>query len=430
MKIFDECNSGENEIDKNYIVNQETTEILVKTFISEFNYTKKHASLYTNQNYTIIIYENRECVTELNLDMPKVDFKECYEKVKNEYNIDEELIISIINKKDKNGGQTYSSFYHPIYGFKLNAEEICKNETIEVKENLTSILSEKNENYETQTFLTEQGINIFDLNDPFYTDLCYDYDNPHYRDIPLNDRIATVYPDIPLCDEGCRINRIDLDTMTSSCDCKFNDISNSNIIKDNALLENVMGEVFDIINASNILVMKCYKYTFKYFTNSVGGIISTIALAGHLISSVIYFLVGAKNIKIYIYSIYEKFLSLIGKNGIDTPTSPPKRNIKNKSLKDEIIQNKKEVRFNAAVKNKENKKVKKKDFDSYSSIAKRKIKKEKPLLTNFDSKKSFKDVMIFREKFTKEEKIERNILTEKSKNSIKLRKKPNLILKE
>ena len=176
-----------------------------------------------------------------------------------------------------------------------------------------------------QAFLTEQGINIFDLNDPFYTDLCYDYDNPHYRDIPLNDRIATVYPDIPLCDEGCRINGIDLETMTSSCDCKFNDISNSNIIKDNALLENVMGEVFDIINASNILVMKCYKYTFKYFTNSVCGIISTIALAGHLISSVIYFLVGAKNIKIYIYSIYDKFLSLIGKNGIDVVSSPPKR---------------------------------------------------------------------------------------------------------
>ena len=88
------------------------------------------------KNYTIIIYENRECVTELSLDMPKVDFKECYEKVKNEYNIEEELIIVIINKKDKNGGQTYSSFYHPIYGFKLNAEEICKKETIEVKENL------------------------------------------------------------------------------------------------------------------------------------------------------------------------------------------------------------------------------------------------------------------------------------------------------
>ena len=92
-------------------------------------------------------------------------------------------------------------------------------------------------------------------------------------------------------------------------------------------------------------------------------------------------------------------------------------------MKDEIIKNKKEVPFNAAVKDKGNKKIKKKDFDSYSSIDKRKIKKEKPLLTNFDSKKSFKDVMIFREKSTKEEKIERNILTEKSKNSNKTKKK-------
>ena len=112
-------------MDKNHAINEETTKIFVDTFISEFNYTKKHITLHTNQDYTIIIYENRECITELSLEMPKVDFKECYEKVKNEYNINEELIIVIINKKDKNGGQTYYSFYHPQYGYKLNAEEIC-----------------------------------------------------------------------------------------------------------------------------------------------------------------------------------------------------------------------------------------------------------------------------------------------------------------
>ena len=78
----------------------------------------------------------------------------------------------IINTKDKNGGQTYYSFFHPESGFKLNAEEICKNETIVVSQNLTTILSESSQNFEIQSSLTEQGINIFDLNDPFYTDLC------------------------------------------------------------------------------------------------------------------------------------------------------------------------------------------------------------------------------------------------------------------
>ena len=39
--------------------------------------------------------------------MPKVDFKDCYDKVKREYNINEDLVIAIIDKKSKNNEQTY-----------------------------------------------------------------------------------------------------------------------------------------------------------------------------------------------------------------------------------------------------------------------------------------------------------------------------------
>ena len=52
--------------------------------------------------------------------------------------------------------------------------------------------------------LTEQGINIFDLNDPFYKDICYDFDNPFKRDIALRDRVREAYPNATLCEEGCR----------------------------------------------------------------------------------------------------------------------------------------------------------------------------------------------------------------------------------
>ena len=306
QEVEDKCTLGTNRMDNNIVINKETTETLVRTYISEFNYTKKHISLYTNKNYDIIIYENRDCVTELSLEMPKVDFKECYNKVKNEYGIQEELVIVIINSKDGNSGsQTFYSFFHPITGFKLNAENICKNETIVVNQNLTTKLSEQGEEkMEMQTFLTDQGINIFDLNDPFYTDLCYDFDNPSNRDIPLSQRISTIYPNVSLCDEGCKMDGIDLDTMTASCNCKFNDISESNVIKDNAFLDSAFGEVFDMISASNILVVTCYNYIFKYFSDSIGGIIAIAALVGHLISTIIYFTVGKNKIIVYIYIIY------------------------------------------------------------------------------------------------------------------------------
>ena len=442
-EIIDGCNLGKNQMDEKYNINQGTTEILVRTYLSEFNYTNNHVSLHTNKNYTIIIYENRECIKELSLDMPKVNFQECYDKVKTYYRLEEDLIIVIVDKKDKNNGQTFYSFFHPLSGYKLNAEEICKNETIVVTQNLTSILSENKESYELQSFLTDQGVNIFDLNDPFYTDLCYDFDNPSDKDIPLSDRIATVYPDVSLCDEGCQMNGINLENMTASCNCKFNDIANSNLIKDNAVLESVVGEVFDLIKSSNILVVTCYKYIFKHFTDSIGGMISIVAISGHLISTLIYFLVGSTKVKKYIYNIFEKFLSFVEKAGFNIESNPPKKSIKNKSLRDDLIKKKNEkkllVHFNASAKEKKRGNSPP-PADNLTKTEKRKILIDKPNMENYDIKNTEKEIIQFRNKneklvkmekaekstkSTKGSKKEKDILTIKTNKSAKSRLKKN-----
>ena len=169
--------------------------------------------------------------------MSKVDFQGCYDKVKNTYGIEEDLITTVVDKKSTNNPVSYYSFFHPKSGQKLEAENICKNDVIIVKENLSSILNENDSNYELQTSLTSQGINIFDMNDPFYTDLCFDFDNPQKRDIPLSDRIKNVFPNATLCGEGCQIDGINFEDMTSKCNCKFNDIANNQAIKDNAVLD-------------------------------------------------------------------------------------------------------------------------------------------------------------------------------------------------
>ena len=191
---------------------------------------------------------------------------------------------------------------------------------------------------------------------------------------------------------------IDLDTMTASCNCQFNDISNSNVIKDNALLDSVVGEVFDLISASNILVMTCYDYIFKYFSNSYGGIITLVSIAGHLVSATIYFVVGRNQIKVYVYNIYENFLSFIEKAGL-IKNAPPKKSIKNETLKDKLKNNKKGVNFNGSVKENPKNKTKLIAFDNHSE-GKRKIKIEKPQSGLYDSKNTYKEIIKFRETST------------------------------
>ena len=320
--------------------------------------------------------------------MPKVDFKQCYNKAKNEYRIQEELIIVIISFKDSNGDtQIYYSFFHPLTGYKLKAEEICKNETIVINKNLSSVLIEEGtESYALQTSLTEQGINIFDLNDPFYTDLCYNFDNPSNRDIPLSERISTIFPNASLCEQGCQMDGIDLETLVSSCNCQFKDMGYNDLIQGNAFLENAMGEVFDIINSSNILVMKCYQYIFKHFSRAFGGIIATIAIGLHSICTALYFIFGKNQIKLYIFNIYENFLSYIGKNNTNIQSFPPKKSIKNGQGNDKPSKNnKKGVHFDNNVKEKEIKRIK-------SHKNKNKLITNAPKIYDFDAKSSHQEI--------------------------------------
>ena len=322
------CTLGQNDL---HLINNnlDMIDTLIKTYISEFNYTNKHISQYKNENYTIIIYKNSSCIKELSLVMPNVDFKSCYKKVQDAYNISEDLIISVVDKKELVNPQTFFSFFHPISGEKLDADQICKDESIVIEENLNELLNENNSFYQVQTFLTDQGINIFDRNDPFFTDICYDFDNPLKKDIPLNSRVQDLFPNATLCDDGCQYTGINLADMTATCDCKFNDITNNAILKDNALLNGMMGEIFDLINSSNILVLKCFKYIFKHFSRSIGGWISLVLILAHITMVFLYFLLEISKMKIYLFSLTNRYITYISKQNLLEPEEPPKRNISN-----------------------------------------------------------------------------------------------------
>ena len=341
------CILGRNEIFLSQKDDLRIITVLVKTYISEFSYTNHYVSLYQNKNYSILIYKDSSCIKELKLEMPSVDFQSCYSKVQIAYNITEDLIIVIVDKKESQNPTTFYSFYHPKAGAKLDADTICKDEVIVVVESLNSVLDQNSSFYETQTSLASQGINIFDLNDPFFTDICYDFDNPIKKDIPLNDRVKDIYPDASLCDEGCQYKGVNLEDMTSTCDCKFNDITNSNLIKDNALINEAFGGVLDLINNSNIMVFKCSKYIFKHFSRSIGGWISLTLLISHTAMVSIFIFIGNANVTKYIFSITQNYISIISKSLKIKPRFPPRKAESNKKLKNKRLRLRQELNTNA-----------------------------------------------------------------------------------
>ena len=62
-------------------------------------------------------------------------------------------------------------------------------------------------------------INIFDINDLFFTDLCkpFDYQN---NDIILEDRFHFIYQNFSFCEKNCNNTNIDFEKKIVSCECK------------------------------------------------------------------------------------------------------------------------------------------------------------------------------------------------------------------
>ena len=50
--------------------------------------------------------------------------------------------------------------------------------------------------------------------------------------------------------------------MEAICECKYNHILYNDLIEENVLLSNTLGDLRDIISISNIDVFKCYKDVF------------------------------------------------------------------------------------------------------------------------------------------------------------------------
>ena len=298
---------------------------LVESYSNEFNYTNNYVSIHKNDKYHIAIYKNLSSLSELSLDVPLIDFSNCYKKIQNTYNMEEELIIAIVDRLDQDNPNTSYSIYHPISGEKLDAATICKDETILITEN--HFIDKDDPNYDLKMSLIKQNINIFDSQHSFFNDFCFNFENSKKRDIALTDRIKYYYQKTNLCDEGCKEISFSLETLKAKCDCQYNDIEKEEnkykqSIKDNNLLDAVAGDVLDLFNSSNLIIVKCYKYIFKYFYNSFGAILSLILLCFNIFFTVLFFTRELQKIKIYIYSLLENYLSLLSKS---KNNEPPKK---------------------------------------------------------------------------------------------------------
>ena len=172
-------------------------------------------------------------------------------------------------------------------------------------------------------YYSDLGIDVFNLEDEFFNDICYSYSEGG-SDMILNDRVADIYHNYSVCEDNCNYNKINLTENTVSCKCSIKTTVEVEVTPPK--LDTIIRDSF---RDSNLAVMKCYNVVFS-FNNKMGNIgffIFTTLVLLHLPFFIYYFIYNITSIRKFIFAEMGKFNYWFKTN------YPPKKDKSNKSLK-------------------------------------------------------------------------------------------------
>ena len=222
---------------------------------------------------------------------------ECENKLREKYTIpdNEELIILKIDlrRNDTASTQVEYQIYNPITKDVIDLSETeCKNITFKSPLWLDEDYKKKVKE------LYEKNFNIFDIEQDFYSDICFPYHAVDFdADLTLEKRQRVFYYfNANLCEKSCTFIDLDLNSYQAICDCPVKTSIDLDATKQD-LFEFIEAEDQKIVHEekiSNIKSMKCVKYVFTEdgFRGNWGSYFMMLMILGFVIVGIIWFCEG------------------------------------------------------------------------------------------------------------------------------------------
>ena len=272
-----------------------------------------------------------------NYNLSILDISNCETILKEKYNLNENDDL-ILLKKEKQSEKASEKevqleIYEPYNKTKLNLF-FCENTNINIYVK-TELSDEIKYSYEK---LKSLGYDMFNINDPFYQDICTEYTSYRSTDIILSDKINYIYNnDDTQCQPNCKLSKYFYESQYLNCSCTINEEVNNMNEKFNS--KKLYESFFDVLKYSNYKVLKCYNLVFtKYIiTKNIGANIVLAFVLIYLICLIIFIVKGINPLKDKIDLKNEKKFQIIPINN---------NNNKDEENLFKIIQRKKSIKEN------------------------------------------------------------------------------------
>ena len=214
----------------------------VKKYIKYFDYTNNHVDVYKHylDEYTMYIYQNFKCINELLPEEISIDFSSC-----GNYINDIIIVLFSISRQNE-----YNKVYYQLYeksNIDTNQEPALINNFYCLDVHMEIPSENANFNITKYKELYNIGVDLSNLGDNFFYDICFQYYEGN-KDVVIKQRRKEYYQDPnKICKDDCTFTNPDFSYNRAVCVCNsrnnfFNDLnindlnSNNNNNKDNEII--------------------------------------------------------------------------------------------------------------------------------------------------------------------------------------------------
>ena len=204
------------------VINEDVMNDIALSYFKEYGQDSKHIKVIYSEDktYNISLYSSQVCENDIYYNfIPKIDLSQCISLIKSEgYNNYIVEVLSIF-KGDYLPYQVKYEIYSKVTGKnKLNSLiHLCTEMTMLIYVPMNSI---RKVNYELAKELYPD-INLFNLSDPFFNDICYYYTDKFNKEITLRDRFYDYYINYTYCDDYCVEIEKSFSTSEVLCECNI-----------------------------------------------------------------------------------------------------------------------------------------------------------------------------------------------------------------